>query len=473
MTTGMNFWDGEVWSFVLIMTLLFGAMMIANILRNVIRPLRRMMIPSSVLGGFLLLAVQGLWRLAFDRPLFETGMLEIITYHGLGLGFVAMSLRRSENTRAHGERPGGFDTGVTVVATYLLQGILGLVVTIALSFVMDSFFASGILLPMGYGQGPGQAYNWGRTFENTYGFTGGTSFGLTVAAMGFVAASVGGVIYLNVLRRRGVFTGDTGRNVEDEKLTADMITAPGEIPLSESMDKFTIQLSLVFITYAMAYGFMLAVNALINTGVLGQFGYNTVQPLIWGFNFLFGTIFALLVRSALRFLKKKNIIQREYTNNFLQNRISGFMFDVMVVASIAAIDLSAFKHHEFVIPLAIICLLGGVITYWYLNVVCRRVFAQYRNEAFLSLYGMLTGTASTGVILLREVDPGFQSPAAANLVYHQPWAILFGFPMLLLMSLAPQSVGKSLITLGILTVLFAVMNVICFRKDLFARRRDR
>ena len=466
MTTGMNFWDTGVWSFILTMTLLFGAMMVANILRNLIPAIRRLMIPSAVLGGFLLLLVGAVWKRQTGSPLVDGALLEMVTYHGLGLGFAAMALRRTEKQPKSGG-PGAFDAGVTVVSGYLIQALVGLSITIGLSFVLHNFFAGGILLPMGYGQGPGQAYNWGRTYENTYGFAGGTSFGLTIAAMGFVSASVGGVIYLNWLRRKGLFTGQTGRDVVDEHMTLDTITAPGEVPLSESMDKFTIQLALVFLAYSLAYGFMAGVNAIIETGALGSFGYNTVQPLVWGFNFLFGTLAALLLKTVLGVLKKKNIIHREYTNNFMQNRISGFMFDCMVLASIAAIDLSAFRNPEFIVPLGCLCLAGAVVTYWYLNLVCKHVFSPYRHEAFLSLYGMQTGTASTGVILLREIDPRFQSQAASNLVYHQPWAIVFGFPMMLLMSIAPQSLGKSFITLGILAALFAVMNVISFRKKLF------
>jgi len=34
MTTGMNLWDPNVWSFVITMTLLFAAMLVANTLRN-------------------------------------------------------------------------------------------------------------------------------------------------------------------------------------------------------------------------------------------------------------------------------------------------------------------------------------------------------------------------------------------------------------------------------------------------------
>ena len=95
---------------------------------------------------------------------------------------------------------------------------------------------------------------------------------------------------------------------------------------------------------------------------------------------------------------------------------------------------------------------------------------MYQDAAFLSLYGMLTGTASTGAILLREVDPRFETQASDNLVYHQPWAILFGFPMFLLLGVAPQSIGKCLLTLGLCIVLFVAMNLIIFRKDIFKKK---
>ncbi len=143
----------------------------------------------------------------------------------------------------------------------------------------------------------------------------------------------------------------------------------------------------------------------------------------------------------------------------------------MVVASIAAIDLSAFSKSEFIVPLSIICVAGAMVTYAYLRFLCPRVFPNYPHEAFLSLYGMQTGTASTGVILLREMDPNFETQASDNIVYHQPWAIVFGFPMLLLLPVAAQSVVKGWVTLGILIVLFAVMQLIVFRKQIFKKKK--
>lgn len=470
MTTGMNLWDANVWSFVITMTLLFVAMIIANILRNTIPALRRLMIPSSVLGGFLLLIVNTFCKNVLDIQLYQTGMLEILTYHGLGLGFSAMAMRTVDKKQDNRSKTGAFDSGVTVVSTYLLQAALGLIVTIILFYAINSFFASGILLPMGYGQGPGQAYTWGHTYEASWGFTNGTSFGLAVSSMGFVCASIGGVVYLSYMRRKGRFTGEMGKDANDADMTIDEYAGKNEIPLSESMDKFTIQVALVFFAYILAFLFMKGVNVIVDTGVLGGLG-KTVQSMIWGFQFLFGTIFAILVRTVLNKLRKKNVVKRDYINNFMMNRISGFMFDLMVIASIAAIDLNAFLIPSFIIPLTIICVLGAVGSYIYLRVICRRVFPMYEDAAFLSLYGMLTGTASTGAILLREVDPKFETQASDNLVYHQPWAILFGFPMFLLLGVAPQSVGKCLLTLGICIALLVVMNVILFRKAIFKKKR--
>ena len=470
MTTGMNLWDANVWSFVITMTLLFVAMIIANTLRNTIPALRRLMIPSSVLGGFILLIVNTFCKNVLDIQLYQTSMLEILTYHGLGLGFSAMALRTVDKKQDNRSKTGAFDSGVTVVSTYLLQAALGLIVTVILFYAINSFFASGILLPMGYGQGPGQAYTWGHTYEASWGFANGTSFGLAVSSMGFVCASIGGVVYLSYMRRKGRFTGEMGKDASDADMTIDEYAGKNEIPLSESMDKFTIQVALVFVAYILAFLFMKGVNVIVDTGVLGGLG-KTVQSMIWGFQFLFGTLFAILVRTVLNKLRKKNVVKRDYINNFMMNRFSGFMFDLMVIASIAAIDLNAFLIPSFIIPLTIICVLGAVGSYIYLRVICRRVFPMYEDAAFLSLYGMLTGTASTGAILLREVDPKFETQASDNLVYHQPWAILFGFPMFLLLGVAPQSVGKCLLTLGICIALLVVMNIILFRKAIFKKKR--
>ena len=83
---------------------------------------------------------------------------------------------------------------------------------------------------------------------------------------------------------------------------------------------------------------------------------------------------------------------------------------------------------------------------------------------------MLTGTASTGMILLREIDPNYETPAANNLVLQQVPAIAFGAPLLLLMSFAAESITNSLIVFGIMLAMFIVYNIIVFRKYIFKKK---
>jgi ESS family glutamate:Na+ symporter len=473
MTTGSNFWDLDVWSFVIVLSILFIGMLAANLLRRRIPFLRKSLIPSSVLGGFLILLADWAFKAAFGHSMFNTATLEALTFHGLGLGFVALAWRKADGRRREKTaRRDVFSTSTVVVGSYLLQGIIGLTVTIPLFYLVGSYAAGGILLPMGYGQGPGQALNWGTIYQNYTmypAFENGASFGLTVAAMGFVSASIGGVYYLNRLRRAGDKRAQVQNAEEIEDLNASIITEKGEIPLSESMDKLTVQVAIVFATYFIAFAAMWYVTKGLDS--LGGFWVGTVKPLLWGFNFLVGTAFAILFKNILTKLRAKGVVHRDYINNFMLNRISGLFFDVMVTASIAAISLEAFKHKEFILPLVLICIAGAVITYWYNISVCRVLFPDYSDEAFLSLYGMNTGTASTGIILLREIDPLFETPASHNLIYQNLWSIVLGAPMLMLLGFVARSMTWTWIVYGILYVLFGMMLVIQYRSKLFKKKR--
>ena len=452
-----NFWDYNVWGRVNLLAVLLISLLAANALKRWFRPLRRSLIPVSVLGGMLLLLVSFLFRQISGREWFNTDFfgghgsdtLEIITYHALALGFIASALRPGHGRLSTGRVREIFNTGVTTVSTYLLQGIVGLLITLAAAAVLPGFFqAAGILLPFGYGQGTGQALNYGGIYEVDYGFVGGKSFGLTIAALGFLSASLGGVCYLAVLRRRGKI------NVADhpeESLRSEEIQHAGEIPMQDSMDKITVQIALTALAYLLAYLLMSFLGSLLPG----------MRSVIFGFNFLLGVLSAVVLRSILGLLKKAGIVHREYINGFLMTRVSNFCFDLMVVAGVAAIRLRVLANYWGVILLLGVA--GLVITLIYNHLTARLLFPDYAEEQFLMMYGMLTGTASTGIILLRELDPDFRTPASENMVYQNFPAIVFGFPMMLLATLAPR---RPWLTLLLLSLFFLVMNIILFRSFL-------
>ena len=457
-----NFWDFNVWGTLNVIAVLLASLLAANMIKKAVPFLQASLIPTSVLGGGILIVVAGVYKaitgdIMFDTPFFGgngTAKLEILTYHTLALGFIASAFKSSKGVLTKKRTEEIFNTGVTTVSTYLLQAVLGFGISMLACLVVKDFFpAAGVLLPFGYGQGTGQAMNYGGIYENQFGFDGGKSFGLTIAALGFISASIGGVIHLNILRKKGVIE---ARKSDEGAITAEQIQSENEIPMQESMDKMTVQIALIAVAYMLTYLLMFLLGQLLPG----------MKSVIYGFNFLLGVLAATLVKATLGFLKKKNIVKKEYTNDFLMTRASNLFFDIMVVAGIAAIRLSALEKYWGII--LIMGVVGLVSTYAYNLLVAKKLFKDYPQEQFLAMFGMLTGTASTGVILRREIDGDFKTPAADNLVYQNFPAIVFGFPMMLLATLAPV---KPILTLVILFLFFAVMNVILFRSFLFKRKK--
>lgn len=456
----MNFWDFSSWGFFNLIAVLLASLLAANMLKRSIPKLEESLIPTSVLGGGMLLIISTIFKAVTGTEMFDTAFfggngtawLELLTYHMLALGFTASALKSSGGKMSKERSVEILNTGLTTVSTYLLQALVGMIICIIFAcFIDDLLEAAGLLLALGYGQGTGQAMNYGGIYEMDYGFVGGKSFGLTVAAMGFLSASIGGVIHLNVLKRQGKIKLDKGTGASQEE-----VEGTNEIPMQESIDKFTVQIALIMVAYLLAYFLMYLLGTLLPG----------MRSTIYGFNFLLGVLAATVLKTVLDALQKRNIIHRHYTNNFLLTRATNFFYDIMVTAGIAAIRMSIVG--KYLAVLLTMGLVGLVVTYLYVHFVCRKLFPNYMEQQFLAMYGMLTGTASTGVILLREIDGDFKTPVADNLVYQNFPAMVFGFPILLLATMAPT---KPYLTLGIVAVFFLVMNILLFRSQIFQKKK--
>ena len=455
-----------LWSSIVQFGLLAVVLLVGNTLRRKVGFLRQSLLPTAVIGGFIALGLRQLGWLPFDKTFLDT-----MTYHMTAVGFIALGLRapaRSERDHGKDAFRDGLNSGMFIVSNYLLQGILGIVIMIVLgaTFMPDIFKAAGLILPLGFGQGPGQAYNIGNTYETTYGFAGGGSFGLAVATMGTLWACIGGIAYMNILaKKKRISISDIEQHRID--VSQEPAADPGEIPLTEAVDKFSIQIALVALVYLVTY--------LLSAGITGIFDANpalagarkSIVPLIWGFNFLIGSSLALGLRGIFAGLRRTKLMNRRYTNNYLLNRISGSAFDIMIFTSICAIDVSDLTG--LWIPFLIMTTLCGFMTLFYIKWMAKIIYPHYFLEGMLSMYGMMTGTVSTGVILLREIDPTFKTPAANNLVVGSSTAILFGFPMLLMIGLAPQSNLLLYVTLGACVVYALILNILLLRSKLFNR----
>lgn len=446
--------NASLWEIIIQMGIIAIVLLLSNLLRRKIRFIRNSLMPTAVLGGFILFIAR-----AFGFN-FSSEFLEILVYHGIALGFIAMSLRIPDKDVEGNSGMTGAKTGAMIIGSYLLQAIIGLAISIGLAYTLmkDTMFkAAGILLPMGFGQGPGQANNIGSMYE-TNGFLQGRNFGLSLAAAGYLVACIVGVIVINYLAKKGKVKRYNADDVSGS-VTVDTFQDENEIPVSESVDKFSIQMALVLIVYLATYLLTWGITSFLNT-YLPTVG-DMINTLLWGFNFMIGSALAILTRVMFKKMRKSRVMTRQYQNNYLLNRISGFFFDLMIIAGIASIDILDLKG--LWLPFILMAVAGAAVTWFYLRWVCKRVYKGYYYEGLLGMYGMMTGTISSGVMLIREIDPEYKTPAANQLVIGSSFAIVMGIPMLVFVGLAYRSTLMVFLTLGLCIVYFALMLLFIFK----------
>ena len=78
----------ELWRPIIIIGIISAITLLANILRSKVPFIRKTYIPTAVLAGFILLLLRSLNIVNIKQD-----FLELITYHGIAIGFIAMSLR--------------------------------------------------------------------------------------------------------------------------------------------------------------------------------------------------------------------------------------------------------------------------------------------------------------------------------------------------------------------------------------------
>jgi len=449
---------GAVWSFMVQIGLLLLFLVLGNVLRRKIPLFRKCLIPSALLGGTLLLLANIITKRC-GFTMVDNRLMQVITYHGLAIGFAAMTLK-TEKATVKTNRAQVVEFGALQGGTYMLQAFTGLLITVVLFLLTRNSekvisYISGLLLPLAYGQGPGNALTWDVNFTNTPAaqFAGNGSFGLSLASIGFVVASVFGVLYINIYKKKGQLQIRKG-SLMDTAEDAD----PDEIPDNESVDKFSMQMGFVALVYALAFGFMCLL------AVISDF----TNSIAWGFNFLWAALAAMAVKAVVKLLKKRKLMHRNYINNYQMDRISGFSFDLMIVAGVSAIEINHIK--DYILPIVILSVVGCIITYAYIWLVSRECFKGFEHEFFLMCFGTLTGTASNGMILLKEIDPGLKTPTSSLYILSNFPAMVMIAPLLLLLKFAGGSFQSACIACGIFFALWAIYSVFIFRRKIFKKR---
>ncbi len=414
------------WSIFIDLGIIAVALLIATALRSRVRLLQRFLVPNALTAGLILLPFYNYVLPAFGVT---AENLQMLTYHLLSIAFVAMAMRPSAPA---GEKGDGriFATSVAIISQFAIQVMVGLILTLVLItlYMPDLYYSFGYLLPLGFSQGPGQALSIGRGWESA-GIVGAGSVGLTFAAVGFLIACFGGIFLINYGIRHGWVDRDDIKVLQTDRVRTGLYRSAAR-PVgsyltteSEAIDSMTFNTAIVLFAYFLAYLVLSGLQVVLSAA--GQMGADLATNL-WGISFIFAAMLGLVVKQAMRRLGLEYLLE---TNTL--NRVSGLSVDIMVAAAIGAISMIVVV--EYIVPITVLSAVGALAVFATVPWICSRIFKdqQHKFLRMLLIFGVSTGTLTTGLALLRVLDPDFETPVAGDYAYASAIVFVIVIPLIL------------------------------------------
>jgi len=118
-------------------------------------------------------------------------------------------------------------------------------------------------------------------------------------------------------------------------------------------------------------------------------------------------------------------------------RISGFSVDFMVAGALAAISLVFVG--QYWLPILVMSTICGLMVTITVPWMSSRMFNDFRFERMLMLYGVSTGTLSTGLALLRVMDPEFKTKVSSDYMLSAGLTFIFAIPFILCINLPAKA----------------------------------
>lgn len=284
----------------------------------------------------------------------------------------------------------------------------------------------GGVLPVGFEGGHGTAAGLGDTFKEL-GWPEGQDFALASATGGIVSAIVVGMVLVNIATRMGWTVrsrrDDPVDGPEDDTIAiipVDRRPSAGRLTVkSDAIEAFTLHLAFVGVAVLIGYLLKQAFALIDHIPAVQEMlreAYRQVHTKAGaaeGPKKFFGTIpeFPLCMLGGLVVqIWEQKFDKDKVIDLGLVRRIQNSALDFLVVAAIATISVSVIKN-----GLSPLLILIGAGILW--NVLCVLVLARLLLpdswfERSIAEMGQSMGVTATGLLLLRVVDPDYESPAA-------------------------------------------------------------
>ena len=382
-----------------------GLLVIAHLLRAGIPGLSRVLIPSSMIAGLIGLALGpgGYDLLPFSRT--EDGAALLGTYPGILITLLFATLLMGHRpTQLTRETWRGSRTSFlySLGSEFMQYGVVLCVGTALLAFVFtdlrDEFM---IMLPAGFAGGHGTAAAYADAMPQ---WEAARSIGFTFATLGILCAVFGGLVLVNIARRRGWIEREVTAGTTDGAQTAPEQSSFLPPMFQASTGRATVN-SIALEPLAWHVALVLAVYGLTVTVM------PTIRELLPPKFVLPAFVIAMVigwsVQAALDLTKVG-----QYVDGKTIGSIGSLASDYLVAFGIASINVQIVLTHA--VPLIVFALLGLALCVGWLLIVAPRVFGERWFEAGIFTYGWNTATIAFGVALLRIVDKRSDSKALAD-----------------------------------------------------------
>jgi len=447
----MQVWSLEipVGTFAIDIASLCVLLIFGTILRRYVPLFQQYLLPNNIIGGFLGLLLVHVLVQIYPTPYFQgvSDRMGAYVYHLLALTMIAVGLTQKRTNI--GREP--VMMGLMFVMIYLIQACIGMFVTFVLIYTImpDLFAGFGMLMPLGFGMGPGISFSIANNWEQ-FGFVDGGVTGLTIAVAGLMAVYIPGIMLVRKhiesgkptnLRDSSAITGEIKSGIlkrENRPVAGYLTTA------TEAIDSSSFHMAIIGLTYALTFLVARGIELiLISVGAASE------VSTLWSFHFIIGTVLALIVRF---------IVDRAGIGHLIDEgsmtRSANLFVDFMITTSIVAISFSVV--YSYLIPIILCSILVPVTTYFIVKKVSYACFKTNTYEYFVAIAADVIGTIQSSLILLRILDPKFKTNISIDIVYASGVALIAGFPLLVLIN-APVNFFKDDILTGFWYVTVAML----------------
>ena len=425
--------------------IMFGLLLMAGvIIRELVPAFQKLLLPASVIGGFLglILGQQVLGLIEIPTAIFSD-----ITSYGMRIMMACVPIGITVTAKRIYEHLDFTFANMTMFGFQMMFGLM----------LGDVFCGIWPGLPDGWGL-LGVAAFFGShgnvpvvsEIIDPNGALGATSIGMVLATLGVLWAIIPGMVMANYGARHGwtTFTKDLssqpkyfyrGTLPEDKRESLGKTTVN-----STNVSGIAFQLAFLAVGYKLGElifkGLIVFIPFLSNVGAM-----------------LYGLIGGLIIWPLLKMVKLDRYVDKETIN-----QISNFTLEMILVTACATIQLDIVT--TFFMPLFLHAFVFCGLTMVFVFIWMKKIGHPQWFEKALMVYGMCTGSNPQGFALVRAVDPNnqsciFEAVGVYNAVFFWNFIIM---PFAAAMVLVGDRVPVYIASVGLMMT--CVVGTILFRK---------